>query len=83
MQFNANIQPTHKHTHLQAAKSRHTNQGLQKSVLLANARQTTGKGAAGNKGNCCTTTLSPLQILKNGFIKSLLSVLVFELCFFE
>jgi hypothetical protein len=44
MQFNANIQPTHKHTHLQAAKSRHTNQGLQKSVLLANAGQTTEKG---------------------------------------
>jgi hypothetical protein len=58
MQFNANIQPTHKHTHLQAAKSRHTNQGLQKSVLLANARQTTEKGAACNKGNRCTTPFS-------------------------
>lgn len=49
MQFNANIQPTHKHTHLQAAQSRHTNQSLQKSVLLTNAGQTTEKGAAGNK----------------------------------
>jgi hypothetical protein len=37
----------------------------------------------GNMRNCCTTTLSHLEILKNDFIKSLLSVLVFELCFFE
>ena len=49
MQFNPDIQPTHKHTHLQAAQSRHTNQSLQKSVLLANAGQTTEKGAAGNR----------------------------------
>jgi hypothetical protein len=37
---------------------------------------------AANMRNCCTTTLSHLQILKNDLIKSLLSVLVFELCFF-
>jgi len=49
MQFNLDIQPTHKHTHLQAAQSRHAIQSLQKSVLLANAGQTTEKGAAGNK----------------------------------
>ena len=48
MQFNPDIRPTHKHTHLQATQSRHTNQSLQKSVLLANAGQTTEKGAAGN-----------------------------------
>jgi hypothetical protein len=48
MQFNTNIQPTHKHTHLQAAQGRHTNQNLQKSVLLVNAGQTTEKRAAGN-----------------------------------
>ena len=49
MQLNPDKQPTHKHTHLQAAQSRHTNQSLQKSVLLANAGETTEKGAAGNK----------------------------------
>jgi hypothetical protein len=43
----------------------------------------TERRAAANTRNCCTTTLSHLQILKNDFIKSLLSVLVFELCFFE
>lgn len=32
--------PTHKHTHLQAAQSQRTNQSLQKSVLLANAQPT-------------------------------------------
>jgi hypothetical protein len=48
MQSNADIAPTHKHTHLQAAQSRHTRQSLQKSVLFANAGQTTEKGAAGN-----------------------------------
>ena len=52
--------PPHKHTHLQAAQSQHTNQSLQKSVLLANAQQPDRqsqprKGAADNKGNCCTT----------------------------
>jgi hypothetical protein len=49
MQFNLAIKTTHKHTHLQAAQSRNTNQSLQKSVLLANAGQTAEKGAAGNK----------------------------------
>ncbi len=49
MQFNPDIQTTPKHTHLQAAQSRNTNQSLLKSVLLANAGQTTEKGAAGNK----------------------------------
>jgi len=49
MQFNLDIQPTHKHTHLQAAQNRHTIQSLQKSVLLANAIQTSEKGAAGNR----------------------------------
>lgn len=32
--------PTHKHTHLQATHSRHTNLSLQKSVLFANAKPT-------------------------------------------
>ncbi len=32
--------PTHKHTHLQAAQSQHTDQSLQKSVLFANAQPT-------------------------------------------
>ena len=32
--------PTHKHTHLQAAQCQHTNQSLQKSVLLATAQPT-------------------------------------------
>jgi hypothetical protein len=45
--------PTHKHTHLQAAQSRHTEPSLQKSVLFANAQPTdnkaTEKGAADNK----------------------------------
>jgi hypothetical protein len=50
MQFKPDIHPTHKYTHLQAAQSRHTNQNLQKSVLLANPGQTIEKGAAGNKG---------------------------------
>jgi hypothetical protein len=31
-------QPTHKHTHLQAAQSRHIKPSLQKSVLFANAQ---------------------------------------------
>lgn len=49
MQSNPDIESTHEHTHLQAAQSRHTNQNLQKSVLLANTGQTTEKGAAGNR----------------------------------
>ena len=48
MQSNADIMPTHKHTHLQAAQSSYTRQSLQKSVLFANVGQTTEKGAAGN-----------------------------------
>ncbi|WP_277111806.1 hypothetical protein [Chryseobacterium taklimakanense] len=32
--------PTHKHTHLQAAQCRHTKPSLQKSVLLPNAQPT-------------------------------------------
>jgi hypothetical protein len=39
--------------------------------------------ATANSRNCCTTTLSPLQILKNDLLKSLLSLLIFELYFFE
>ena len=46
MQSNADIQPMHKHIHLQVAQSRHTIQSLQKIVLIANAGQTTEKGAS-------------------------------------
>lgn len=53
MQLNPDKQPTHKHTHLQAAQSQPTDQSLQKSVLFTNAKPTDTKtdlekGAADN-----------------------------------
>ena len=69
MQFNPDIQTTHKHTHLQAAQSRNTDQSLQKSVLLANAGQTTEKGAAGNMGlaSCGVTCLNSSAVFQINF----------------
>jgi hypothetical protein len=69
MQFNLDIQPTHKHTHLQAAQNRHTIQSLQKSVLLTNAIQTSEKGAAGNMGlaSCGVTCLNSSSVFQINF----------------